>query len=511
MGRLAALDQDHQAACRDPVGRLSMLRNVLFQFVSDQIGVRAIAVIGLLAGFGMVFTGFGCAGLGAIGGGALGGECMLDSDCSSDLICAYQFCHIPCTETRDCDVAGGEECLIGHEVDKGPYNYCAIPIACARDVECGDSRVCDGGKCRDACVRDDHCLGDQQCFHGGCRNVAEPDVPWGAPAGIGEPCTIPSDCASKNCNAVCIGCAEDFDCGGTRTCDPVALDGTGMCSGGSAKLSAKVTPIDVGAAFVRDAVPDSEGKYVYFLAYSSVARIGPDGAVCTIFSAPGFNPTRIAISSDDSMLFVNSQWPYDNNEPHGISTIALFDSTTCVANIPQMISWTAASYRARSLVVEARAKGDAITFITDGKLLAGSVDSGFLWMMGIPKNSEIAVGGGRTLLLPRMNQLAEIYTNASTSVLAAHIDLNDLGDGSELHRGMALNFTSDTIYVPDYGYGQETVVAIDIAQPWQTKRYGIDGSVGVDAQSSRNIHRAQNKNVFSWVTGEGKLYLFEPQ
>lgn len=494
-----------------------MTHRCFFPCTKTHTNRGSLAALALLAGFGMVISAGGCNGVGVIGGGALGGECMLDSDCNADLICAYQFCHIPCVETRDCDVAGGEECLMSHETDKDPYNYCTIPIACAGNAECGDSRVCaEDKKCRDACFQDGDCLGDQRCYQGGCRNVSNPPKDWNQPAGLGAPCRIPSDCASKNCNGVCVGCAEDFDCGGSRTCDPTALDNTGICTSVSTKLSAKVTLIDTAGIRMSEAVPDSEGKFIYFVGdYSSgvkgVFRRGTDGSICTLFTDEKFVPDRIAISADDTTLFVNALWQ-GNSSGAGISTIALPEPTKCELSLPQAIPWTAGLSHATSIVVSSDPDKNDISFLYDGGLAIGSLDSGTTPEYTYPMYSEIAIGGTRTFLMTGMNQLAEIKQDMSITLLASHVNISGLT--CLRARGMALNLANDTIYVPDYGDGQHSLVAINLDNPLKNTRYDMDAGFGVFVAGFpcwRSIRRAQNKNIFYWVTDEGNLYLFEPQ
>lgn len=229
-----------------------MIRRFPVQFTAKKLSF----VVGTLMSFcmvgfaGMLFSGTGC-------GGALGGECILDSDCTGGLVCAYQFCHQRCNTTVDCaGMDPSAECIIGHETSKGPYRYCAKPAECQRNVDCGSGRVCvdpklgnpvafDGGfdagvvdsgagTCRDSCRTNEDCLEPAVCARGFCREFPDAGVLLDAgvdpdtgaplwdetPADQGGPCTNNSHCLSQNCKeSICLGCQTDNDCQYGRVCE----------------------------------------------------------------------------------------------------------------------------------------------------------------------------------------------------------------------------------------------------------------------------------------------------
>ena len=93
----------------------------------SRFGIHALVVgLGLLAGF------VGTSGLGC--GGALGGECLVPSDCSDGLVCAYQYCHQECAASRDCSTEG-DLCFKEDKGSDGP-GYCDQPTACATTGAC---------------------------------------------------------------------------------------------------------------------------------------------------------------------------------------------------------------------------------------------------------------------------------------------------------------------------------------------------------------------------------------
>lgn len=457
--------------------------------------------LGLASIAGTVFSGTGC-------GGALGGECVIDSDCNADLICAYQFCHIPCMETRDCDVAGGEECFMSHETDKDPYNYCMIPIACAGNAECGDSRECaEDKKCRDACFQDGDCLGDQRCYQGGCRNVSNPPKDWNQPAGLGALCSIPSDCASKNCNGVCVGCTEDIDCGGIRTCDATELNGVGMCLGGIGKLNATVIPVELGDLRTGAATPNSDGSIIYFVASKPPEDWGlykipivqgtPSGApsaICTNLSPFNAEAGSIAVSSDDKFLFLTGT----TVAPSSIAKIGA-DSSACAG--VESVAWPV-GVSADVLTIHPQNGIDTLYVLSGSGIYSG----GALWIADVYA-ADVAVGGTGAFLLSKKGQIGKVDEDTAISVLVPDADLGLWVYGTR--RRIALNLAGDTAYVATSTMATETIIATKLLQAKEHQQYTLPSSAGTYVDI--DLTRAQKKDVFSWVTFDGRLWLFEPQ
>lgn len=467
---------------------------------NSSLALIALISLGSLCIVGTIFGGFGC-------GGALGGECVLDSDCDEALICAYEFCHNPCTETRDCDVAGGEECMMSHETSKYPYNYCRIPIACTGNAECGDSLICAEDKiCRHACFQGGDCLGDQRCYQGVCRNEKNPPpLGWDAPAGLGAPCKIPSDCVSKNCNGVCVGCSKDFDCGGIRTCDPTALEG-GMCMGGSRRLNGEVTPVVVGNLKVISATPNADGSMIYFIAVepsgaSGLYKIplsngfanGQPMVICSDVSVTGEWLTEISISSDDSALFLGGN--------AGIFVTAT-TSTTC--NNFQLVSWTQ-GVATHQLAIYEQNGIDTIYFSDYENVYAGSIDIGSLWIAGT-MSLDIAVGETRKFLLNEGGQVREIREDMSMGLLVPDAGLRI----HNMFMRMDLNLASDTVYVVNSTGTAERIIATHLSKPYEHQQYNLT-TLFAQGGGPGDIARARKKDFFSWATGDGRLMLFEPK
>lgn len=91
----------------------------------------------------------------------LAGGCAINSDCDEDLICAFERCHIPCTEDRDC--LSTLRCVKSEET--GVF-VCQLEDeqVCESDRDCpGEQRCGIDNECRDACKEDGDCIGDQIC------------------------------------------------------------------------------------------------------------------------------------------------------------------------------------------------------------------------------------------------------------------------------------------------------------------------------------------------------------
>lgn len=162
----------------------------------------------------------------------LAGGCSLNSDCASPNICAFERCHFPCKEDRDCD-PDPLRCVLSEE--SGVF-VCQLEdeTTCEIDKDCPGDQTCGiDDECRDPCKIDDDCIGDQICAASNecASSLASKDtldaegniVPDGGPAGGtggtggadvngGSGATTPSDGGSGS---------------GGVPAEPTAGDGTG--------------------------------------------------------------------------------------------------------------------------------------------------------------------------------------------------------------------------------------------------------------------------------------------
>lgn len=157
--------------------------------------------------------------------------CSLSSECKSPLVCAFAKCRQACKATRDC--SPGERCV---QSDKP--SYICQKQGCSRNSDCLGTQICAvDAQCRDQCLTQKDCLVDQVCSAGACADVNElvggalPNVH--PDAGLGQRCTLPSDCPGDFvclrdgiCGAECI---IDKDCPRTYACTPVHPGGPGRC------------------------------------------------------------------------------------------------------------------------------------------------------------------------------------------------------------------------------------------------------------------------------------------
>src|SRR5262245_31653966 len=98
---------------------------------------------------------------------ALAGSCSINSDCKNPYVCAFERCHIPCTEDRDCEPPP-LRCV--HGSTEG-VPVCQLPdeVECETDRDCpGDKQVCGiDDECRDPCDSDGDCTLTQFCANSG--------------------------------------------------------------------------------------------------------------------------------------------------------------------------------------------------------------------------------------------------------------------------------------------------------------------------------------------------------
>lgn len=106
--------------------------------------------------------------------------CTLNSDCNNPLVCAFQRCHVACTETRDCPP--GQRCVAGPMDTK---NVCLLPEEenCVTDSGCNGDQICATDReCRDPCDDDSECIGSQVCAtSGACAEPTEVDASGNLP------------------------------------------------------------------------------------------------------------------------------------------------------------------------------------------------------------------------------------------------------------------------------------------------------------------------------------------
>jgi hypothetical protein len=160
--------------------------------------------------------------------------CLINTDCNSPLVCAFQRCHVQCKDSRDCDA--GQRCVVSDR----PFHVCQLDgeKSCAYNSACPNGQACGiDGQCRDVCRADRDCLAGQVCATGTCAETVElldGGLPMSAEAGppSGQPCAYDSDCASPFvCRSGFCGyqCFTSRDCGRGQTCVAQRCEGTGAC------------------------------------------------------------------------------------------------------------------------------------------------------------------------------------------------------------------------------------------------------------------------------------------
>jgi hypothetical protein len=146
-------------------------------------------------------------------------NCLVNSDCSTPLVCAFEACHAECESSRDCDE--GARCVAAAR----PYKVCQLEEErlCERTSDCAEGLICGvDGECRDHCASDSECVEGQQCVAGTCADNDELDeagqltpAPGVTRGSEGSSCVYVSDCsAALLCrNQACLPqCKADKDC-----------------------------------------------------------------------------------------------------------------------------------------------------------------------------------------------------------------------------------------------------------------------------------------------------------
>jgi hypothetical protein len=155
---------------------------------------------------------------------ALAAGCVVNTDCDTPLVCAFQKCHNACSDSRDCPLA--ERCVASDR----PYHVCQLEDErnCVRNSDCVEGQVCGiDQQCRDQCSTAKDCVRNQICTAGTCVDLvsddgglttaaeAAPAVSQGQPCLYTSECPPPLVCASNTCSYECLApsdCPAGGDC-----------------------------------------------------------------------------------------------------------------------------------------------------------------------------------------------------------------------------------------------------------------------------------------------------------
>lgn len=506
----------------------------------------AIMLLSLVAGLVLTNGGLGC-------GGSLGGECMIDSDCSGEWICAYQFCHQQCTSSKDC---GPGEICFKNEKDPEVPGYCDKPRECRKSAECNlgidRGQVCREDTCRDVCLSDSDCMGDQQCFSQVCYEICSADRPCEVegeecyenrcaqfepeqkPGEIDMPCDLPSQCESLNCiNEKCVGCKEDIDCGGRRCDNPAPGDSSqGKCAssalGDAPEMPLKMTEVTTNDYSVIDAIPDSKGQNIYFCGskdgvngYGSgifKATVGAGITQVAYSSSLDIHCQQIAISHDDKTLYVG--WENTSLTQHGIFKLNIDPQGMVVPFPPNSghVEWVknAPVYvmEVRTVVDENMIKKDMIyiSALTPGnyyQILSGVQDqlTPDLWSESFYGYSSSLAAMGDRIIVPLGSGIFDSHILAviKQGEEAEWLSITSTPIASNWS-AVAINKEEDRLYWPGhqpFGTGSR-LFAIRPSTGQVIEQYVIEG-----VPEATHLRRARDKNVFAWTSEYGKLYTFE--
>lgn len=146
--------------------------------------------------------------------------CLINTDCTDPLVCAFRSCHVQCETSRDCD--DGQRCMLSDR----PFHVCQLPSEkdCGYNSDCPEGQLCGvDGECRDQCAADRDCVAEQVCVTGTCAEPAELSdggLPHTGDAGAnasGQPCSYDSECGE---GFACRGGLCNYQCLGDRDCFP---------------------------------------------------------------------------------------------------------------------------------------------------------------------------------------------------------------------------------------------------------------------------------------------------
>jgi hypothetical protein len=101
----------------------------------------------------------------------LGGQCLLNTDCSSPLICSMGSCHTGCLDTRDCPAGQGCVKTIGGSVCQLPAEADCRALTCAGGLVCAVDY-----RCRAACQSPANCTSGQVCVTNVCADPTDLDT-----------------------------------------------------------------------------------------------------------------------------------------------------------------------------------------------------------------------------------------------------------------------------------------------------------------------------------------------
>lgn len=150
--------------------------------------------------------------------------CLVNTDCSNPLVCAFRRCHNACETTRDCQPP--LRCVASDR----PFHVCQLESerACLYNSDCPKGQTCaSDAQCRDQCQGDSDCLAYQTCVSGSCAEQDElkdgglPVVPKDAGPSTGQPCSYNSECPDRLIcrSGLCqLECLSSLDCSDGRQC-----------------------------------------------------------------------------------------------------------------------------------------------------------------------------------------------------------------------------------------------------------------------------------------------------
>ncbi len=197
---------------------------------------------------------------------AAGEGCVINTDCSSPLVCAFRKCHMACTDTRDCPPS--QRCMASDR----PFHVCQLPqeTKCGYNSDCPNGQICAvDGQCRDQCASDRDCVSRQICTAASCAEIVELDdagtLPVvvtdeaGAPS-TGQPCQYNSDCPGDQIcrsSGLCAPeCLHDRDCPAGSTCGESGRCTANATSSGAGGNNANAPDATVGGADATTGGPD---------------------------------------------------------------------------------------------------------------------------------------------------------------------------------------------------------------------------------------------------------------
>jgi sugar lactone lactonase YvrE len=317
---------------------------------------------------------------------------------------------------------------------------------------------------------------------------------------------------------------------------PAALLGLGLglgvasCSNGPPALGASFTPTAATASgdytLPLDSVPTSDGKTFYFTAMSNngtdmgVFRVDAAGGAATpvFVGAPFASPFGIAISSDDSTLYIaDSAAGHDPNDPAGDSKSGALYTLPVGGGTPTVVAETV-GLRPRGVEVSKKDNNDVVYFTgtgTDGRAAVFKLEGG---LQTVAAGDPLTDPGG--VAISRTNQVYVTNTAQGDSGLSSVYQV-DSGTPTEIAGGIRVGYPAGisisqdgkTLLVSgqDATLGTATVYRINVdTREVSSVNAGLENN-----PDAGGLHRARNSDVFSWcgVTvgtgGSGLVYRIE--